>query len=404
MLRQQVDDLTRALSAYREQESELETYRSYLRRHFEERNQFAAAGLANTLPQDDDSHDAVLLLNLKQGHDLSGSAARNSPAGQQRKLGDVYIHPELLISLWDEYFKNYHVFLSILDPERDLPDAIFEKSEILFWTVLVVASRHYSEDLGLLQRLTAPYRELIKETISKPPNNHYVVKALCLLCTWTLPASSTTADMTFPLSGVMMKFAMQLGLHRPSHPMDFSRTRVQLRHEDISDRLQTWVICNLVAQNISTGYGQPPETVYDATLNAPFNASAESYVIPPHIHTRLEIEKLADKITRTVYSPQQHAQSTFEEGSIQVKAAIMAEDLRHLETTTDLSAREYCSLAITGTADLFKHSIDFMPMLSMFIFACMCFLMNQALRDINSTSTSFTMPQNRFSLPHSTVV
>ena len=102
----------------------------------------------------------------------------------------------------------------------------------------------------------------------------------------------------------MMKFAMHLGLHRPSNPMDFSRTRVQLKEEDISDRLKTWVVCNLIAQNISTGYGQPPETVYDSTLTNPLHSANEPFKYS-HLHTRLELEKLADRVTRWVYSPQQ---------------------------------------------------------------------------------------------------
>ena len=38
------------------------------------------------------------------------------------------------ILLWDEFFANYHVFLCFLDPDKDKPDDVFEKSEFLFWT------------------------------------------------------------------------------------------------------------------------------------------------------------------------------------------------------------------------------------------------------------------------------
>jgi hypothetical protein len=338
LLARQTDELKRQLIAYREIETELEAYKSYMRRQMASGDSLPVPGLglglSSVLPQDDDSHDAALLLNLKQGHEATGSGARASPAGRQKKLGDILLHPDQLDKLWAEYFANYHMFLTVLDPLKDTPDAVFEKSSVLFWTVVTIAARHYDEDSRLLQRLAAPYMDLVRETISRPPSNHYVVKALCLLCTWPLPVSSTTADMTFPFSGVMMKFAMQLGLHRPSHPMDFSRERVQLREEDISDRLQTWAICNLVAQNISTGYGQPPETVYDVTLNTPLTTSSA------HLRTRLEIEKLADKITRTVYTSQQQHNAAYDDASLNVKAAIMAQDLQRLESSLDLSDRK----------------------------------------------------------------
>jgi hypothetical protein len=77
-----------------------------------------------------------------------------------------------------------------------------------------------------------------------------VVKALCLLCTWPFPTSSTSTDPTFMFSGVMMQMAMQIGLHRPSHTQDFSKFRMELHEDEIKDRVLSWAICNLVAQRL----------------------------------------------------------------------------------------------------------------------------------------------------------
>lgn len=330
-LSEQVQILSRELAAYKNRDPDLESYKPYNQRTMIDRDRALTPNLQNMVPQDDDSHDAALLLNLKQGHDLSGSGARASPVAFQKKLGSVYLPPDVLQNLWDEYFRNYHVFLPVLDPDTDSPDAIFAKSQVLFWTVVLIAARHFNDDATIIEQLTGPYKDLVKDTIAKPPNNHHTVKALCLLCYWPLPVSSTTAEMAFTISGILMKHAMQLGLHRPSHPMDFSRTRVQLREEDINDRLKTWAVCNLVAQNISTGYGQPPDTVYDTTLNS-LHAKGKH----AHLHTRLEIEKLADKITRTIYSPQHHGLGGIDETSTQVKAAIVAQDLHNLGTVTEI--------------------------------------------------------------------
>lgn len=46
----------------------------------------------------------------------------------------------------------------------------------------------------------------------------------------------------------MIQVAMQLGLHRPSHSQDFSKFRVELIEEELRDKVQTWAICNIVAQ------------------------------------------------------------------------------------------------------------------------------------------------------------
>lgn len=50
------------------------------------------------------------------------------------------------------------------------------------------------------------------------------------------------------LSGLMMQIAMQLGLHRPVQPEEFTTFRMEVQGEALKDRLQTWVICNIVAQ------------------------------------------------------------------------------------------------------------------------------------------------------------
>ena len=343
-LTQKVDELNSLVKTYQERQGEMELYKDYFQRTAVDRPTPSASHAIAAL--DDDSHDAALLLNLKQSHDLAGPGARASPIGPHRRLGDHVVLADRILLLWDEFFANYHVFLCFLDPDKDKPDDVFEKSEFLFWTIVLIASRHHSGDSGLLLRLVAPYGDMIRDTISRPPTTHYVVKALCLICTWPLPVSSSTTDMTFSLSGIMMKFAMHLGLHRPSNPMDFSRTRVQLKEEDISDRLKTWVVCNLVAQNISTGYGQPPETVYDSTLNNPLNSASEPFKYS-HLHTRLELEKLADRVTRWVYSPQQHGSGPFESASMQQTAHLVSEDLRRsFETLAELSVRK-CVAALS---------------------------------------------------------
>ena len=129
-----------------------------------------------------------------------------------------------------------------------------------------------------------------------------------------------------------MKFAMHLGIHRPSSPSDFNNIPINLRAEQITDRLKTWIICNLVAQNVSTGYGQPPETLYDATLQAHTDASQHALA---YLHPRLEVEKFVDKVTREVYCPQ-------EESSMNAKANVLRSMLKQLQDNTNFSNRK-CS-------------------------------------------------------------
>ncbi len=178
------------------------------------------------------------------------------------ELEEVRLTEETEAQLFHEFWVFYHPFLPFLN--RDAPPELFYSHHpLLYWTIISVAARRYSPDSTLLNSLSGPLSRLLWTTIGDVPSSHYVVQALCLLCTWPLPTSTTSSDPTHILCGVMMKTATGIGLHRPNHSSDFSRVPVELDNEQLHDRVVTWAVCNIVAQNIGTGYGQPASTLYD---------------------------------------------------------------------------------------------------------------------------------------------
>ncbi|EED13923.1 C6 transcription factor, putative [Talaromyces stipitatus ATCC 10500] len=222
------------------------------------------------------------------------------PSANAWVLEDISLSKKRVDRLFDQYFKFYHPFLPLLDPSKD-PEEIRSCSDILAWTVICVSSRRCPYESGLLVSLSGPFSRLLWASISSVPQNYHVVKALCLLCTWPLPTTSQKSDQTFMLSGLMMNLAMQLGLHRPVQPEEFTTFRMEVRGEELKDRLQTWVLCNLVAQNVATGYGQPPSTIYDWALE-PASLRAADYKLPEELKVRLRIEKFCDRVTRSLYN------------------------------------------------------------------------------------------------------
>ncbi|KAF2013877.1 hypothetical protein BU24DRAFT_442780 [Aaosphaeria arxii CBS 175.79] len=255
---------------------------------------------------------ATSLLDLRSGSPMFHS------------LGEVRLAPAQVNELFAEFFQNYHTFLPFLDPVRSPDEVHSQDSRLLFWAIISVAARHYGADDNLLSRLKEPLTDLIWEAIKKSPN-HHVVKALCLLCTWPLPARTTVNDPTFMLCGVMMQIAMQIGLHQPTHPQDFSRTKVRLREEDIHDRLRTWAVCNIVAQTVSTGNGQPSITLYDSTLEFRMDDEEHMRIIPPDLFVRLRQEMAASRINRLLYSATSHR---FSEGAAATYMNLEADRLK----------------------------------------------------------------------------
>ncbi|KAE8377185.1 hypothetical protein BDV26DRAFT_264046 [Aspergillus bertholletiae] len=215
------------------------------------------------------------------------------------RLEDVFLSKPRATALFEQFFTYYHPFIPLLDP-RTPPDYYLGRCPLLAWTIICVASRRAPAEPGLLGALTGPFNRLLWSTITSVPQDYAIVKALCLLCTWPIPTTSQRKDATFMLCGLMMQISMQLGLHRPVQAEEFTTFRIG-HSEAVKDRLQTWVVCNIVAQNIATGYGQPPGTIYDWVFE-PSSLQDAGYYPSEDLRTRLYIEKFCDRITKSLYN------------------------------------------------------------------------------------------------------
>ncbi|KAH0538986.1 hypothetical protein FGG08_004435 [Glutinoglossum americanum] len=297
------------------------------------------------------SHEAVAsLLDLRQGYDASsGYILSPNGASLGRKLDDVALSGDTISKLFSQFFIFYHPFLPLLDPQRP-PDHYYNLSPLLFWTILSIAARRFPLDPSLLNSLAAPVSRLVWNTLQDVPQSYHVVKALCLLCTWPLPTSSTSTDPTFMLSGVMTHVAIQIGLHRPSHTQDFSKFRIELRDEELKDRVKTWAACNIVAQSVGTGYGQPPSSLYDWTLE-PMASRESSYNLPEELAVRLRIEKFCDKVTKGLYSNRSDPVGLTNDDQRSAMASLLVREFKDLEMEIGSSISTINSLHLR-TAEL----------------------------------------------------
>ncbi|KAK5948633.1 hypothetical protein OHC33_010392 [Knufia fluminis] len=263
---------------------------------------------------------AAGLLDLREG----------GRGGSYKRLGDVMLQVDRIQDLFQRFFKFSHPFLPFLNPDRP-PEEYYTKSPLLFWTIILVGSRHYSAEPHLFAALARQIQTLTWSTLAEVPQNYHHVKALILLCAWPLPCSSTSTDPTFMLAGMMMQVALQIGLHRPDHAQDFSKFRVELRQAELQDRVVTWCVCNMVAQRIATAYGQPAQTLYDWTLGPKPIESNPSYELPAETYTRLQIERFVDKVSRTVYSNPNDPVGLPDDHTRYQLVQLLSQDLKDLE-------------------------------------------------------------------------
>ena len=160
-------------------------------------------GMNNASFMNNNDEAVSSLLHLKQ----SGGSYHRPIITHQ--LENIKLTEDDVNRLFNEFWTYFHPFLPFLNPQQ-APDAYFKQAPLLFWSIISVAARRTNID-GLLKDLAAPLSRLLWTTIGGVPSNYHCIKALCLLCTWPLPVSTTSTDPTHILSGALMKAATGIG-------------------------------------------------------------------------------------------------------------------------------------------------------------------------------------------------
>ncbi|XPS72432.1 hypothetical protein M3J09_004597 [Ascochyta lentis] len=173
-----------------------------------------------------------------------------------RALGNIVLSVEEVDDLFNIFATFYHPFLPLIDTTRS-PHEHFENSELLFWSIISVASRRLGSQPTLLPKLARNVTDLTWRTLRSIPYTLSTVQALALLCTWPFPTSSSTADPTFMFVGMMLQIATQMGLHRALDAQDFTKKPTRLDALEYAEWIHTWASCNVVAQSVSVGCGLP---------------------------------------------------------------------------------------------------------------------------------------------------
>lgn len=141
----------------------------------------------------------------------------------------------------------YHPFLPLIDPAKSAHE-YYQVSQLLFWSIISVASRRMKSQPTLLPKLARNVTNLLWNTVRTLPHSLVVVQAIALLCTWPFPTSSSTTDPTFMLAGMLLQIGTQMGLHRALNAQDFSKVRTGLSVAEYAQWVRTWEACNIIAQ------------------------------------------------------------------------------------------------------------------------------------------------------------
>lgn len=152
------------------------------------------------------------------------------------------------------FFLYYAVDVPILDPMLS-PNDYYNRSPLLFWSIMTVASRRYAADPTLLHSLAATTFKLAVHQVDSPSADIHTVESLLLLLSWQFPTNSMHEEAGYVLSGAMIHLAFKFGLHMAEAGQDYVRVRLNLDESEIRRRRLLWAACVIVYQEVGTMLG-----------------------------------------------------------------------------------------------------------------------------------------------------
>ncbi|KAK0519435.1 hypothetical protein OC842_007458, partial [Tilletia horrida] len=173
------------------------------------------------------------------------------------------ISSEEILELFQIFFHNCSTHVILLDPEMHTPALICARSPFLFSAVCTVASRFYSHKRpDLYAKCLAESKRCAYDIMSRGYKSVEIVQGFLLLSLWTQPSERYETDKTWLFSGVAMRMATDLNLHRKSTltlPPDVSpNDPVVLEWErEILNRERTWFLCFTMDRNLAATMGKP---------------------------------------------------------------------------------------------------------------------------------------------------
>jgi len=111
---------------------------------------------------------------------------------------------------------------------------------LLFWTIVITASKHSVSHQDLYTALTAEYTNLLAGSIVKVLRSVSQLHALLIIVMWPLPYPGPTHDPSWGYCGMILNAALQMGMHRPSFHREYGFP--DLTQQQVQLRTVTWMM------------------------------------------------------------------------------------------------------------------------------------------------------------------
>ena len=117
---------------------------------------------------------------------------------------------------------------------------MLSKCPLLFWTVIITASRHSTSYSYLYDSLRAGYEDLLAKNMIKVIRSVAQLHAILILVMWPLPYPGPMNDPSWGYCGLALNAALQMGMHRPGFHREYGFP--DLTQEQVQLRTVTWMM------------------------------------------------------------------------------------------------------------------------------------------------------------------
>lgn len=230
---------------------------------------------------------------------------------EEKSLGTVTLLPEAIVLLYMDYVRYYHPTLPVVEVARG-PERIYRLCPSLFWVIMFVALRRYDDNGSLLLTLLPLIKDILSEiTISPITRYHpteedepimnacsvYSVQAFIIYSIWPPLTSSLSSDSSWNTIGVALFQSIRIGLHSSGQVLDQAQLEPipPQQYAMAQEQMKTWIVCNIVSQNIATVFGFPAFVQFDSLR--------PQYVdLPVATRHLMEIAHFEDQVARSLTS------------------------------------------------------------------------------------------------------
>ncbi|BDD61279.1 hypothetical protein MAP00_006338 [Monascus purpureus] len=290
----------------------------------------------------------------------TATVRRNTEPTTSRTLNGVTLTGEEVDDIFQLFFNHYARFLPLFDPHTS-PNSYYAQSPFLFWTVIGVACRNYSQNPTLLTALRQSISEMALLTVASTAAPWHNIKGLLLMLTWPFPKDVNYPDITFPLSGMLLHIAMQNALHIPMSSHEFSRVKIPaLSEADMIRRSELWAHCIIVYKLTCVCKGQCANPLVNFEQD-PGEKQVLFHKIDPSLLLKVKCQEIVAKCSaaalengmRNMSADQERALDillrNFESQANDLEAQVISEDDK-LHTT-------YCRMSILALHFFKNHTL-----------------------------------------------